>query len=201
MNDLTLESMPYLRRRSGRWRPLALSIALVLGACSKGGGRGEDTARIRSPGDESRELAVAIDRSVGTLARTEWSSSVPNGGGNAKVSAFRDPEALRLIRERVEQATGSVIANRYYFANGHLRYYESEGNVLSPDSAGKVAPHKQRVVLAFDIRDILVEGSRQLDGETVPVDSTLARAAQTRALELLRQEAKAPAATANDKKS
>lgn len=202
MKDLKVKSN-LRRRRTSTHRPLlAFCATLLLTACSNGGGRGDDTARIRSPGDESRELAVAIDRSVGTLARTDWSSSVPNAGGNAKVSAFRDPQALRLVRERVELTPGGVMSNRYYFANGHLRYYESEGDVQAPDSTGKtVASRKQRVVLAFDIRGVLVEGSRQLDGETVAMDSAVARGAQARALELLRQEAKAPAAAPSAKKS
>lgn len=175
---------------------------LVLFACSKGGGRESDSARPRAPGDESREIAVAVDRSVSGLTRTEWKSSSVPGGGTALVSAFRDPQALRLIRERVDRPGLGGMANRYYFANGHLRYYESEGEVSSADSTGKTpVKRRQHVVLAYDFRGTMVEGSRQLDNESAPTDSSIVKGAMERALQLLREEAKAPPPSAKDKKS
>ncbi|MEO7963980.1 MAG: hypothetical protein ABIT38_08740 [Gemmatimonadaceae bacterium] len=176
-----------------------ISVTLVI-SCTRNDARSADTMRAKSPGDESRELAVAIDRAAPTLARSEWTSSA--GDARATLSAFRDPEALRLIRERLDRKARGVMANRYYFANGHLRYYESEGDFDARDSTGKaLVRRKQRLVLAFDFRGTMVEGARQLDGETAPMDSAQVGGAQARALELLRQEAKAPPPDAKGKKS
>ena len=170
---------------------LFLLAPLLLVACADSRDGRVDSAAVRSPGDEAREIAVAVDRAAPGLSRREWASRM--GDAEATLSSFREGDALRLIRERLDQGEHGVAANRYYFADGRLRYYESEGEVRGADSAGAGAARgKQRLVLAFDPRGELVEGSRQLGGETAPMDSVLVTGVRARAAELQRQEAAAP---------
>jgi len=180
-------------------KPPFLLVAVLLLACADARQEGADSAVVRSPGDEAREIAVAVDRAAPKLARRDWTGRM--GDASASLSSFREGDALRLIRERLDRGDQGVASNRYYFADGRLRYYESEGDVAVADSGrarsrttgGTVtASRKQRLVLAFDMRGELVEGARQLGGETAAMDSTQVSGVRARAAELQRQEATPP---------
>lgn len=164
-----------------------LAAFLALAACGGDVRPGTDTAAARPPGAEARAIAVETDRRRATLAEREWTS--PQGDAAATLTAFAAGDTLRLVRERLDRGESGGARNRYYFADGQLRYYESEGEVTIPDPSRASARRKERLVLAFAPGGTLVEGIRRLDGEIAPLDSVQIAGVRDRAEQIQRQYA------------
>jgi hypothetical protein len=83
-------------------------------------------------------------------------------------------------------------AARYYFAGPLLRYYEAEASRRPPSGS---AMQRVRLVLAFDESGRLVEGTHQVDGAVVALDSVMIRGVVARASDVARQWATVPEST------
>lgn len=171
--------------------PRLLSIALLTlaavttTACSRGEDGGAQAHSGRSPGEEARQLAVEVDRAVARMTSREWTSTM--GDATATLAAFTSSDSLRLVRERLDQGPFGTASNRYYFVDGRLRYYESEGERAAAAGGNDPTTLKERLVLAFDLRGEVVEGTHQLDGNIAPLDSVQIAGVRNRAQEIQRQ--------------
>jgi hypothetical protein len=166
-------------------RALLMLAAVTATACSRGADGGADAESGRSPGEEARQLAVEVDRAVARMTSREWTSTM--GDATATLAAFSAGDSLRLVRERLDQGEMGTASNRYYFADGRLRYYESEGDHTTATRGKAPVTSKERLVLAFDVRGEVVEGTHQLDGNVAPLDSVQIAGVRNRAQEIQRQ--------------
>lgn len=166
---------------------LAASLSLAVAGCAA---PGEDAGEevVRAPGDAARSWAVAVDRARASLARREWASRT--GDAEARLTGFAAGDTLRLVREVVTQGEQGRQAARYYFDGAQLRYYEAEAT--RPQAAG-AAPQRVRLVLAFDQGGRVLEGTYQVDGAVAALDSVVIQGVVSRAGEVARQWAAAPA--------
>ncbi len=175
--------------RSFRPPVAALLLSAIL-ACQGGEAAQGDSVVAHAPGDAAREFAITIDRLRPQLSVKEWKSALDDG--TATLTAYASGDTLRLVREVHTHGERGREASRYYYDGAQLRYFESDADV-----SGGQPPQsrKERLVLAFDLRRVVVEVSHQLDGATAPVDSMRIREVVTRAAEVARQWATtAPAA-------
>lgn len=159
--------------------------AVTTTACARGEEGGADAHSGRSPGEEARQIAVEVDRAVARMTSREWSSTM--GDATATLAAFSSSDSLRLVRERLELGDLGTASNRYYFADGLLRYYESEGDRTTAARGKEPTSIRERLVLAFDVRGEVVEGTHQLDGNIAPLDSLQIAGVRNRAQEIQRQ--------------
>ncbi len=169
---------------------LVAPVTFAFLACQPGEGASEDSLAARAPGDAAREFAIAVDRERPNLTVKDWKGET--GERDVALTGYALGDTLRLVREVVTGGDREKSASRYYFDGAQLRYYESTADVTSGQPP---APHKERLVLAFDKLGVAVEISHQMDGATAPVDSVRISGVQARAAELARQWATTPPAS------
>lgn len=180
---LRRQTVPALRLPRIVFPALLLCLSL---ACQPGEAAREAEGAPRSPGDEARELAIAVDRLRPTLTATSWKGEM--GDASASLTGYASGDTLRLIREVLDQHDRGRSAARYYYVGPQLRYYEREGDVVG-NGRGTSSPvvAKEKVVLAFDERGATVELSRAIDGVTAPLESARIDGVVARAAEVARQ--------------
>jgi hypothetical protein len=172
-------------------RALCATLLLVAtGACRQDAGKQRDSAIANIPGNEAREISIAIDRARPKMSRREWTAN--DGTATSALVGFYAGDTLRLIRERVTRGEQETSANRYYYDGGALRYYESDGQRAPADSTAVSGKEKTRTSYAFDAAGALVEGSRLVNDQTVAIDSVEVRGVLERAAALKAQAANAP---------